>query len=86
MRWYAVHSLKANAGLATEKARKGYRTDYKNCTATTLLYMNMTLPPQLFWIIHANRHPGQQTAQTLLTAIDTALAAVESVKDQRVNS
>jgi len=43
--------LKANAGLATEKARKGWRTDYKNCTATASLYMNTALPPELFRIV-----------------------------------
>jgi len=54
--------LKANAGLATEKARKGYRTDYKNCTATAPLYMNMALPLLLFRISHGEWAPWRQTA------------------------
>ncbi len=54
--------LESYAGLATEKARKGYRTDYKNCTATAPLYMNMALPPLLFRITHGERALWRQTA------------------------
>ena len=64
--------LKANAGLATEKARKGYRTDYKNCTATASLYMNTALPPQLFRMTRGKSAPWCQAAPQFAYLLSTS--------------
>src|SRR3989344_807970 len=64
--------LKANAGLATEKARKGYRTDYKNCTATAPLYMNTALPPELFRMTRGKSAPWCQAAPQFAYLLSTS--------------